>query len=179
MPSKVTFPIREIEARLTATGQDFATARRELHEALGVQLLSFAKQAYVVKSRGGTGSDGIKWAPLAESTIAARNRRGRRNAKRTTTKGGKSRPAGGSVAIGINTGLQLNSATPGFTAPGGGNVFSVDQTGVVVGFGRHYSKFFDTKRALMPVKLPKAWREACEGIVKRWAEKILGRRLSK
>lgn len=38
----------------------------------GVALLSKIQQAFVVKSRGGTGEDGIKWKPLKRETIAQR-----------------------------------------------------------------------------------------------------------
>lgn len=38
----------------------------------GVSLLSQIQQAFVVKSRGGTGSDGVKWKPLKPATIAQR-----------------------------------------------------------------------------------------------------------
>lgn len=39
---------------------------------LGVALLSRVQQAFLIKSRGGVGDDGIKWAPLLPSTIAQR-----------------------------------------------------------------------------------------------------------
>lgn len=39
---------------------------------VGVALLSKIQQAFIVKSRGGVGEDGIKWAPLKRETIAQR-----------------------------------------------------------------------------------------------------------
>ena len=39
---------------------------------LGVAALSQIQQAFIVKSRGGVGSDGISWPPLKRSTIAQR-----------------------------------------------------------------------------------------------------------
>lgn len=39
---------------------------------MGVALLSQVQQAFLMKSRGGTGSDGIKWKELSPKTIAAR-----------------------------------------------------------------------------------------------------------
>lgn len=39
---------------------------------LGVALLSKIQQAFIVKSRGGTGEDGVTWPPLKPQTIAAR-----------------------------------------------------------------------------------------------------------
>ena len=45
---------------------------RGLQLRLGVALMSKVQQAFVVKSRGGTGEDGIRWAPLTRATIAGR-----------------------------------------------------------------------------------------------------------
>lgn len=42
----------------------------------GIALLSKIQQAFIVKSRGGTGDDGIKWPPLKRSTIAQRRTTG-------------------------------------------------------------------------------------------------------
>ena len=39
---------------------------------LGVALLSKVQQAFIVKSRGGTGDDGIKWKPMKPASIAQR-----------------------------------------------------------------------------------------------------------
>jgi hypothetical protein len=39
---------------------------------MGVALLSQVQQSFLEKSRGGTGSDGIKWKPLSPATIAQR-----------------------------------------------------------------------------------------------------------
>lgn len=41
-------------------------------DRMGVALLSQIQQAFIVKSRGDTGSDGIKWEPLKPETIAQR-----------------------------------------------------------------------------------------------------------
>lgn len=169
----IRVPAPEIRARLRSAKVAFGTQQKPVLEAMGVRVLSFAKQAYVVKSRGGTGDDGIKWAPLAASTIAARNRRGKRNAKRKTTKGGKARPPERSVAIGIDTGLQLNSANPGFRATGGGNIMRLTNTDITVGFGRFYSGYFDAKRALLPLTLPPKWSAELGQIVMRWAVGLL------
>lgn len=49
----------------------------ELMELLGIQYLSLVKQDFEVKSRGGTGAGGIKWAELKASTLLRRLRRGK------------------------------------------------------------------------------------------------------
>lgn len=45
---------------------------RGIQLLLGVALLSKIQTAFIVKSRGGVGSDGIKWPPLKRETIAGR-----------------------------------------------------------------------------------------------------------
>lgn len=169
----VKIPADDIRSKLRRAKVAFASEQRPALEALGVSIISKSQIAYRVKSRGGTGSDGIKWKPLAASTIDKRNRRGKQNAKRTTTKSGKTRPVGGTVSIGIDTGLQLSSASPGFSATGGGNVFRLTNTSITVGYGRFYSVYFDEERPLLPDKLPAPWVKDLEEIVGRWAAELL------
>lgn len=92
--------------------------------------------------------------------IKAKNRRGEKNSKRKTTKSGKAMPGAGSSAIGIDTGLQQASASPGFQGSDGkgGNIDIVTETSVTVGYGREYSGYFDAARPLLPTVLPEAWR---------------------
>lgn len=173
MRFSVRTPSDKIRAKLRRAKVAFGNQQRPALEAIGVAVLSQSQQAYRVKSRGGTGSDGIKWKPLAASTIAKKNRRGKVNANRKTTKSGKARPGGGTTAIGIDTGLQQSSASPGFKAAGGGNIFRLTNTEVTVGYGRSYSGYFDEIRELLPIKLPQSWRKILDGIVARWATSIL------
>lgn len=51
-----------------------ARAAQSLQLRVGVALLSQIQQDYVTKARGGTGRDGVKWAPLKPATIARRRR---------------------------------------------------------------------------------------------------------
>lgn len=90
------------------------------------------------------------------------------------TKSGKQRPGLGQVAIGIDSGLQINSAAPGYKGPDGrgGNIFIVTKTDVTVGYGREYSGHFDDVRPLLPTVLPEAWRKSIGGIVVRGVERI-------
>lgn len=177
MKFSVRVPSEAIRAKLRSAKAAFGNDQRPVLETMGVSLLSNSQQAYLQKSKGLRGSDGITWSPLAPSTIERRNRRGRRNANRKTTKSGKSRPLGGSVDIGRDTGLQLSSARPGFSTASGGNIFRLTSTSVTVGYGMNYSKYFDADRPLLPVKIPDAWVKQLEGIVGRWAESILKKRL--
>ncbi len=64
--------LRSILAALAGTDARAAQVARGLALRVGVATLSQVQQAFIIKSRGGTGSDGITWPPLARSTIAAR-----------------------------------------------------------------------------------------------------------
>lgn len=173
MGYSVRTPTEAIRAKLRRTRTAFRTKQGPCLEAMGVSVLSQAQLDYRTKSRGGRGTDGIQWEPLKSSTIAKKNRRGKSNAKRKTTKSGKARPVGGNVAIGIDTGLQLASASPGFNASGGGNIFQLTNTSITVGYGRSYSKYFDELRPLLPDHLPENWRKKLEAIAGRWADAIV------
>lgn len=81
----------------------------------------------------------------------------------------------GAYQIGIDTGLQFNSASPGFAGPDGkgGNVFLQDEISFTVGFGRNYSKYFDRHRKLIPEVLPEAWQEKLEELAAERSAKII------
>lgn len=63
--------VRQTVAAL-AGGPDPGGVARGLQLRLGVALLSKVQQAFIVKSRGGVGEDGIQWQPLKRATIAQR-----------------------------------------------------------------------------------------------------------
>lgn len=146
----------------------------ELLEEAGVQILSNAQLDYVAKSRGGTGSDGVKWAPLQPKTVERKNRRGRKTSNKKT-KSGKVLPGPGQSEIGIDTGLQRASASPGFVGPDGkgGNLMQQDPTSITVGFNREYSEHFDAKRTLLPETLPDAWEEQLSDIAQQRLDRIM------
>ncbi len=70
----------------------------------------------------------------------------------------------GAYQVGVDTGLQRASASPGFVGPDGkgGNVFRTDEVSFTVGFGRNYSVYFDRHRKLIPDTLPDAWLKQLE-----------------
>jgi hypothetical protein len=67
--------VRRLLARLVGAlsgkGADDGTARA-VQLRMGTAALSLIQQAFLIKSRGGTGSDGVKWPPLKPETIANR-----------------------------------------------------------------------------------------------------------
>jgi hypothetical protein len=66
---------RELEALpaiLAGRVPDPMGVARAVQLRCGVALLSEIQRAFITKSRGGVGSDGIKWAPLKPETIARR-----------------------------------------------------------------------------------------------------------
>lgn len=177
MSFKIQNPFAAIVAKTKAAKKKVEQQQRNLLEAVGVKLLSFAQQDYRTKSRGGTGTDGITWKKLAPATIKRKNSTsaGKENATRKTTKGGKARPGIGSSAIGVDSGLQQNSASPGFKGGDGkgGNVLTVTEHDVTVGYGREYSKYFDDQRPLLPTRLPEAWQKSIDELVTRGVERIV------
>jgi hypothetical protein len=82
---------------IAGVGADPAGVGESLCKRMGVALLSQIQQAFVVKARGGVGSDGIAWKPLKRATIAAR---------RTTAKEKKSLGVGGKRVRGLLTPAQ-------------------------------------------------------------------------
>ncbi len=170
----VKFPMNEIVASVRNVQGKLEKDRANLLKILGTQLLSYAQQDFQTKGRGGRGSDGQAWKPLAASTIKAKARRGKGNAKRKKTKGGKKRPVGDATQIGVDTGLLRASARPGYRGAdnNGGNVFDIRGVQVTVGYGRNYAKYFDEKRPLFPKVIPQGWQEALDKRTEEWADKI-------
>lgn len=77
--------------------------------------------------------------------------------------------------IGVDTGLQRSSATPGFTGTDGrgGNVFRRQGLSVTVGYGRRYSPHFDRRRPLLPAAIPTKWQQGLDRRTERWLEAIV------
>ncbi len=94
-----------------ASGQSSAAGgvgylRQSLLTRIGLTALSFIKIAFVQKARGGTDEAGERWKPLSAYTIA----------RRRHPRGGK--PGNQSVEILRDTGLLINSLTPGVPVTG-------------------------------------------------------------
>jgi len=79
--------LRRLPAALAGRAPDPLGIARGIQLRLGVALLSKIQQAFIVKSRGGTGDDGIRWAPLKPQTIA--QRRTTRTERRAAGVGGR------------------------------------------------------------------------------------------
>jgi hypothetical protein len=216
----VRFPERELIKAVDAVTAALDEARKATLELIGTQLLEFSQLDYQAKSHGGTGDDGVRWAPITVGTVLARERKAghikskkKPGAKKSVVtiaktrkenkkhyaalanagvsfrRGGKEASkndrhkagttvhasaavrnkqiATGSYQIGIDTGLQANSARPGYVTPDGkgGNVLKLTDTEVTIGYGRSYSEYFDRHRKLLPEIMPAEWIEALEEIV--------------
>ncbi len=120
---------------------------------IGMVALAIIRDAYVLKSRGGTDASGVKWAALASSTIARRLRKAGlpsqahaikrlRNAYATVAKTGRgqkkleqakalAQKVFGPMQILVDTGRLLASFTPGVKGPD--QLFDVLPNGVAVG----------------------------------------------
>lgn len=174
---EIRVPYNDIIARVDAAKKKVAEGKSEVLEAIGIQVLSLAQRDYRTLSRGGTASDGRIWKALDPKTIKRKaSRKGSRKAgvvKRTF--GGNVLPSGNVSAIGIDTGLQFASGSPGFIGADGkgGNILTKGPSSITVGYGREYSKYFDAVRKLMPDVLPDNWRKAIDRIVAVWIQKII------
>lgn len=104
---------------------------------VGMTALGHIRRAYITKARGGTDEAGLRWAPLKSSTVA-----GRRGGKKMSRKERSTR----SVETLRDTGILLNSLSPGTNAPG--QILEVERNEVTVGTDVPYAKFhhYGTKR---------------------------------
>lgn len=131
----------------------------------GVQLrvanawLSQVQQDFLVKARGGTGKDGVKWPPLAPATIAARRRTAKEVAefnkarKAAATRGQKITKlayfGSRTVDIGIDTRRMFRSLAAGVEDQPAGNPDQVLQLGkgeLIIGSNVPYTGAFHRGR---------------------------------
>lgn len=136
----------------TAAGQrlDTMNVRQAIQYRMGNALLSKVQQAFLIKSRGGTDECGIKWPPLAASTIRRRlakvNVHGLIDQVRRAPSGQERDNAvavlrlASSVDILRDTGIMLRSMSPGVdSAPSGASmqIFDAKPGSVIVGTNRY------------------------------------------
>lgn len=67
--------LQQLPALLAGRLHDPTGEVRRLYVRLGLVALSVIRASFVVKARGGTDAAGLKWAPLAPSTVRARLRK--------------------------------------------------------------------------------------------------------
>lgn len=79
--------LRKLPALLAGREPDPHGVAREVQLRVGVAALSQISNAFLVKSQGGTGVDGIRWQPLSRKTIAGR--RVTRGEKKSLSIGGR------------------------------------------------------------------------------------------
>lgn len=82
--------VRQLNRLIKAAAGDDPSAAslvRGVQLRIGVAALSKIQQAFIVKSRGGVGSDGIKWQPLKRETIAYSRRITKKEFKAAGVKG--------------------------------------------------------------------------------------------
>lgn len=173
--------LHSLPAILAGTTADPNGVVQQLMMRIGVAALSQVQQDFIRKSRGGTGKDGITWAPLRPATIARRLAKERRLSRRRR---GKSKAAmhAGKIDIGRDTGRMLASLSPGVEdRPSGapGQVFRTATGTVTVGTMVPYAQRFHSggsnpyqvARPLWPEDgtIPDAWwpaiyRAAARGV---------------
>lgn len=170
---KISTPFAAMQQRLIQAKNQIQSERRELLQAVGVTVLALNQADYRVLSRGGSASDGRRWPALDPKTEKRKAARGRKPGSKQTTATGVALPSGGPSSIGIDTGLQFSSGSPGYSIPGGGNIFEIGVDSVKVGYGRSYSKYFDIKRKLVPDTLPEGWQSMLNKVVQQWMQQII------
>lgn len=157
-------------AAATGRGPDPTGAARELQLLAGMVALSLIKDNFITLSDGGTGVDGTRWAPLAEST------------KRKRRKG----PGKGEPQILRDTGLLLNSLSPGVSGPGQAvQILRTEPGAVIVGTNRKGAKWHMVggkhlpKRRLWPEvgRWPDAWWRQIVSTTRQGAIKLISRTL--
>lgn len=132
------------------TGTDTLAVRQAVQYRMGNALLSKIQQAFIVKSRGGTDECGIKWPPLAPSTIRRRLAKTdfaglQKKVKKAKTKAEREQAkavmeAALNVDILRDTGLMLRSFSAGVDAAESGAAFQIFVSGpgsVIVGTNRY------------------------------------------
>lgn len=126
-----------VPTALAGKAPDPVGAARGLQLRLSAALLSQVQQDFLVKARGGTGRDGVKWAPLSRKTLTK---------KRT---GGT-----GQAEILRNTGRLLRSITPGVdgVARGPDQVVQTLPGSVVVGTNVPYAAAHQTGTRTTPAR---------------------------
>ncbi len=150
--------IRDAIAEVPGAAELGSLGIQEALQACGMSVLWHIRQAFIVKSTGGTDEAGLRWAPLAASTLAARKRKyGARRKQKRDSKGrftSEESPAArrmrliirsrgripvhdrrpGSYDILRDSGALLDSLSPGSDSPH--QVFTVDRGRVTFGTTR-------------------------------------------
>lgn len=132
-----------VPAALAGRAPDPVGAARGLQLRLSTALLSQVQQDFVVKSRGGVGRDGVRWAPLKPATLAARARAR-----------GKAAAGAGKADVLRDTGRLLRSLTPGVdgVARGPDQVVRTLPGAVVVGTNVPYAEYHQTGTRHLPAR---------------------------
>lgn len=121
--------------------------------AIGRQLVANAHQDFLVKARGGTGADGVRWARVTPAEA-------RRKARL------------GSSQAGIRTGEMRNMLV---ARVGGRNSFGKAITKDTVSldyYDQPKANYFNALRPLLPNRLPNSWYRQATAIVDRHLDQI-------
>jgi hypothetical protein len=131
---------------------------------VGREVLDLIYEAFLVKSRGGVGSDGISWAELKESTLERRRRKGITHDRRLEEHGDL-----------------LASLKPGEPGTVANQVFEIEPGAVTVGTSdpksaKHQEGWGNVPaRPIVPDALPPAWLGEIQAAMERGYEKVVER----
>ena len=126
--------------------QGVPQARRVTLDAVGVKVLAWGLDDFVVKSKGGT-AGGVTWRPVLQATIDARTRRLGTFKRLKTDKAKQKQLVKGRVdaRIGRDTGRLIASLKAGGNAD---QIKQITDTSVLVGTQVNYGKHFDAVRPI-------------------------------
>lgn len=129
--SQVKKLLRTLPQIISGRAADPTGLSKALALRVATVALSFVKQSYIEKSRGLVDESGLQWEPLKQSTINQR-RVGRRNQ--------------GQVMIGRDTGILLNTLSPGVP----GNILTARPGLATIGTKCPYAQYFHAIRPIWP-----------------------------
>lgn len=130
--------------------------RKKQARETGREVLTLEKANFETKSGGGIGANGVKWVPLAESTLirkarqiqAANNRKGKKNTFRAV---GMAAAVIGVQSKRMRKALKIIKVGPTFV-----------EVGYEVSKAAWWQKVFNFYRQLMPAPLPSEWLRPSE-----------------
>lgn len=145
--------LRLLPAVMSGRSPDALGLARGLQLRLATHTLSLIQQSFLVKSRGGTGSEGVQWAPLAKSTLTKKRMGGT-----------------GRADILRDTSRLLRSLNPGYLETPSGEPEQIVRLGlgeVVIGSNCPYIDYHQRGTKTIPArpifpadgKLPAPWED--------------------
>lgn len=115
-------------------------AKAPILDRIGKRLTGLARVYFDNLSKGGASFTGRRWAALKLSTVAKRQSLARRGKLQSTV-----------ATKGVVTGEMRESLR-----------YDASQTAIKLYYAADYSRYFNRYRRMLPTRLPRVWRDACD-----------------